>query len=106
MIADAETDEPIGLINLQLRDDEVATVAYSVFPSHRGRGVAPRAVRLLTGWAFQHLRLLRILLEADRENTASVRVAEKCQFEQLDTRTEVRGGDERTLLVFALPLPR
>lgn len=35
MIADAETDEPIGLVNLELRDDDVATFAYSVFP-HTG----------------------------------------------------------------------
>lgn len=86
MIADAETDEPIGLVNLELRDEKVATIAYTVFPTHRCRGIAPRAVRLLTDWAFQHLTLLRILLEADQENAASVRVAEKCRFERLESR--------------------
>ena len=102
MIADAATDEPVGLVNLQFRDDDVATIAYSVFPGNRGRGIAPRAVRLLTGWAFADLKMRQLLLEADEENAASVRVAEKCRFERLSTRTELRDGEERTVLVFSL----
>jgi len=105
MIADAGTDEPVGLVNLEFRDDEVASVAYSVFPAYRGRGIAPRAVRLLTDWAFQGLALHQVLLEADQENLASVRVAEKCQFQPLGTRTELREGKERTMLLFALTHP-
>lgn len=97
VIADAATDEPLGLINLQFRDDETTTVAYSVFPTSRGRGIAPRAVRLVTDWAFQDLGLDRLFLEADAENTASLRVAEKCRFERIGTRTE---SDLRTTVVF------
>lgn len=41
VIANAVTDEPVGVINLQFRDDDVATIAYNVFPSHRGQGIAP-----------------------------------------------------------------
>lgn len=81
VIADHENDAPIGLINLQFRDDHVATIAYSVFPAHRGRGVAPRAVRLMSQWAFGHLGVTELLLEIDPQNVASVRVAEKCGFE-------------------------
>ncbi|MFE6160519.1 GNAT family N-acetyltransferase [Streptomyces sp. NPDC056486] len=84
LIADVTTDEPVGIINLQFRDDEVATVAYSVFPAHRGRGIAPRAVRLLAGWALSDLGLAQLLLEAAAENTSSVRVAEKCGFQRID----------------------
>lgn len=83
VIADDENNAPIGLINLQFRDDHVATIAYSVFPAHRGQGVAPRAVRLMTQWAFDHLGLTELLLEIDPQNVASVRVAEKCGFEPL-----------------------
>ena len=43
VIADWATDQPVGLINVQFRDDQVATIAYSVFPGHRGKGVAPRS---------------------------------------------------------------
>jgi RimJ/RimL family protein N-acetyltransferase len=81
VIADHEDNEPIGLINLQFRDDHVATIAYSVFPAHRGKGVAPRAVRLMAEWAFGPLGLSEVLLEIDPQNVASVRVAEKCGFE-------------------------
>jgi RimJ/RimL family protein N-acetyltransferase len=90
MIADHRTSEPIGLINLQFRDDHVATIAYSVFPAHRGKGVAPRAVRLMAEWAFCRLGLTELLLEIDQENVASVRVAEKCGFEVAE---RGRGGE-------------
>ena len=84
VVADAVTDEPVGLVNLQFRDDRVATVAYSVFPEHRGRGVAPRAVRLVTPWARDSLGVEELLLEAHDGNAASIRVAEKCGFTQVD----------------------
>jgi len=84
VIAEPESNEPIGLINLQFRDDHVATIAYSVFPAHRGKGVAPRAVRLVAEWAFGPLGLSELLLEIDPLNVASVRVAEKCGFEPAD----------------------
>lgn len=96
VIADGENNEPIGLINLQFRDDHVATIAYSVFPAHRGKGVAARAVRLMTEWAFGPLGLTELLLEIDPKNVASVRVAEKCGFEPAEP-----GADGNGKLVFA-----
>lgn len=104
VIADTTTDQPIGLINVQFRDDYVATIAYSVFPAHRGQGVAPRAVRLAVDWAFADLGLSELLLEIDPENVASVRVAQKCGF-QPSGRTLARGqgshgGSDK--LVFAI----
>lgn len=104
VIADAETDQPVGMVNLQFRNDEMATVAYGVFPGNRGRGIAPRAVRLLAEWAFTDLKLTELLLEADEANTASVRVAEKCGFGLVGSRPEPGTGPaaaQRTMLVFA-----
>jgi len=102
VIADAVTDQPVGIINLQFRDEDDATIAYSVFPAGRGRGFAPRAVRLLTGWAFRDLRLTRLLIEADEANTASVRVAEKCGFERVGSRTAPDAeGEPHTTVVYA-----
>jgi RimJ/RimL family protein N-acetyltransferase len=101
-IADAVTDEPVGIINLQFRDNDVATIAYSVFPASRGQGIAPRAVRLLVEWAFRDLGLIQLLLEADEANAASLRVAEKCQFQRIDSRTETNPqGLQHTTIVFA-----
>ncbi|MFE0135302.1 GNAT family N-acetyltransferase [Streptomyces sp. NPDC059037] len=101
VIADATTDEPVGIINLQFRDDDVATIAYSVFPASRGQGIAPRAVQLLAGWALSDLGLTQLLLEADPENTSSVRVAEKCRFQRIGSRVESSAEGQNTLIVFA-----
>ncbi|MFB9236393.1 GNAT family N-acetyltransferase [Plantactinospora siamensis] len=102
VIADARTDEPVGIINLQFTDDRTSTVAYSVFPQHRGRGIAPRAVRLVAGWAVAELGLRRLILEADVQNQASVRVAEKCGFRRVGTRAEAAEGGGRTVVAFVL----
>ena len=84
VIADAASDEPLGLINVQFRSDEEATVAYQVFGSRRGRGTAGRALELVAGWCFRDLGLCRLLLEIDPANTASLRVAEKCGFTEIE----------------------
>lgn len=98
VIADAATDRPVGLINLRFGDDQVAAVAYSVFPAERGRGVASRAVELVVGWAFGPLRLDLLVLDAGPANAASIRVAEKTGFTPSGTRVE---ADGTTLRVFA-----
>ena len=42
VIAAAADDRPLGLLNVQFGDDgDVAGLAVSIFPSARGRGVAP-----------------------------------------------------------------
>lgn len=98
IVADAITDEPVGLLNLQFRDDRTATIAYSVFPAHRGRGIAPWAVELVTPWARGDLGVTDLLLEADAENAASIRVAEKCGFAPVEERvtTDTEGRERRT----------
>lgn len=86
VIADTVSDQPLGLVNLQFRRDDLATIAYSVLPAARGRGVAVRAVALLADWAGE-LGVLEVRLEIDPGNAASVRVAEKCAFSRLDETT-------------------
>jgi RimJ/RimL family protein N-acetyltransferase len=52
VIADAATDAALGLVNLQLGEEEdVAGSGVSVFPEARGRGVASRALRLIAARA-------------------------------------------------------
>jgi RimJ/RimL family protein N-acetyltransferase len=94
VIADAATGRPKGLINLQFRSDDVATMAYSVFPDSRGQGIAPRAVQLMTAWALTALRIKQVLLEVKTGNAASIRVAQKGGFNLIE------GGDE-SMVVFA-----
>jgi RimJ/RimL family protein N-acetyltransferase len=80
VIADADDDRALGLVNVQFQDDEVAGLAVSVFPPARGRGVASRALRLAAEWALQELRLRRVFAEAAVDNTASIRAIEKAGF--------------------------
>ncbi len=50
-------------------------IGYAVAPAARGRGVARRAVGLLTRWGFDELGLVRLVLDIDVANSASERVA-------------------------------
>lgn len=52
-------------------------IGYLVAPAARGRGVASRAVALLTRWGLEELGLERIELRIDPANTGSNRVAER-----------------------------
>jgi RimJ/RimL family protein N-acetyltransferase len=48
--------------------------------SRAGNGFITEAVTALADYAFTHLRAARIEIVTDEENTASRRVAERCQF--------------------------
>jgi RimJ/RimL family protein N-acetyltransferase len=52
-------------------------LGYVVAPAARGRGVASRAVGLLTRWGLGELGLHRVELRIDPANAASSRVAER-----------------------------
>lgn len=86
LIADAHTDEPVGLINLQFRPDAEPSIAYRVFPAWRGHGFAAHALELVTEWALGALPAL--LLEIDERNVASIRVAERCGYRRTGTTTD------------------
>lgn len=57
-----------------------AEVGYIVAPEARGRGIAPRALAMLTQWGFEEVGLERIELRAELENPASLKVAERCGY--------------------------
>jgi RimJ/RimL family protein N-acetyltransferase len=85
VVADAVDDRPLGLLNLQFADDEVAGLAVSVFPGARGRGVATRALRLAAVWGLGELGLQRVFAEAAADNEASIRAIEKAGFRREGT---------------------
>jgi RimJ/RimL family protein N-acetyltransferase len=86
VIADARDDRPLGLLNLQFGDDEdVASLAVSVFPDARGRGIAARALRLGALWGLRELGLARVAAEAAVDNHASIRAIEKAGFRREGT---------------------
>ena len=69
----------LGLRSINTVDSH-ATAAYWVLPEQRGRGTAPAALRLATGYAFGVLGLHRVHLQHAVANTSSCRVAEKAGF--------------------------
>jgi RimJ/RimL family protein N-acetyltransferase len=81
-IVDAESGGVLGFIGLVKLDLETqeAEAGYIVASQARGRGIATRALRLLTAWAFAELPLERIELLIDVENPASEVVAQRCGY--------------------------
>ena len=68
-----------AVVELEL-DHREGEIGYMIVPAARGRGIAPRAVELLTRWAFDELGLIRLELRIDVENAASERVAERSGY--------------------------
>jgi RimJ/RimL family protein N-acetyltransferase len=64
-------------LDLDAREGEIG---YIVAPTGRGRGVATRALRLLTDWGLDDLELERVELRIDVENGPSEIVAERAGY--------------------------
>ena len=64
-------------LDVELKQGEIG---YVIAPAGRGRGLARRAVGLLTEWGFEGLGLERIELRIDPRNVASQKVAERCGY--------------------------
>lgn len=81
-IVDEDSGDFLGLAALVDidRQGNQAEAGYIVAPQARGRGVAQRALRLLTSWALEDLGLARVELRITADNVASIRVAERSGF--------------------------
>lgn len=92
-----ETDGAVtGRVVLRFVDlhDGIGEVGYWVLPAARGRGVAGRAVALLSAWALGELGLHRLELEHSVHNAASCRVAQRAGFEAEGTRRSALRHDD------------
>jgi RimJ/RimL family protein N-acetyltransferase len=106
MIADARSDEFLGTIAL-LRfawEERRGEIGYWLAPWARGRGVATRAVRLLSRWSLDELGLGRLALHTHPENGASQRVAERAGFTRdgVLRSWELRHGERNDIVAFSL----
>jgi RimJ/RimL family protein N-acetyltransferase len=83
VIATPRDDDLRGVLHLAARSHGVGEIAYGVAPPYRRQGVATRAVKLLTDWAFTQLGLTRleiVVMAGGIYGLASRRVAEKAGF--------------------------
>lgn len=88
-----EGDGPcVGLVWLNVRETEptTASVGYWLLPGARGRGLATRAVQILSACAAGDLGVTNLRLLTELANKRSQRVAERSGFR----RTGVRHGQE------------
>jgi RimJ/RimL family protein N-acetyltransferase len=92
----------IAFVTLRL-DSAEAEVGYIVSPQARGRGIAGRALRLVTGWGLDELGLARIELRAELENPASLKVAERCGYVREGTlrSVQVKPGRRGDMALFS-----
>jgi RimJ/RimL family protein N-acetyltransferase len=70
-------------MNLSTGDAAVGYVGYWLLPSARGRGLATRAVRLLSDWAVRDLGTTHLGLLTEPANEPSQRVAERSGFRRV-----------------------
>lgn len=55
-------------------------ISYSIHPKFRGKGIATKAVKLITDYAFKKYKLVRLSARCRTFNKASARVLEKAGF--------------------------
>ena len=93
LVADAATRERLGNVALTY-DAREGDVSYWLDPSARGRGVATRALRMFSSWAFTALGLSQLRLRAHIDNGPSRAVAERAGFTRdpdRDERRQIKG---------------
>ena len=72
----------VGHVWVNLVDARRGFVGYWLLPEARGRGLAVRAVRLVSRWALRDLALARLALLTETANGPSQRVAERTGFQR------------------------
>ena len=106
VIADAETDEPLGTVGLHEinRATERAVAGYVLALEARGKGLARRALKLLCAFAFDDLKLARVEVTIEAENRASRATAESVGFrEEGLLRSYMRiAGARRDMVMYGL----
>jgi RimJ/RimL family protein N-acetyltransferase len=103
-VVDAHDDGLLGCVSYQLLNHSQATFGYWVVREARGRGVASRALRLLSRWALGEHGLARAQLIVEPDNVPSVRVAENAGFHRealLRSYIELKGR-RRDVYLYAL----
>lgn len=95
----------VGLVSIDWQRER-AEVGYWTAPHTRRRGVATRALRLLSAWALRELQLARLDLRPFADNVASQRVAEQAGYTRegvLRSFSKAKHGHEDVVMFSLLP---
>jgi len=63
-----------------LSADGIAEIGYGICEEYQSNGYATEAVKAILEWVFSHPEIVTVEAETDPDNTASIRVLEKCGF--------------------------
>ena len=85
-------DESAGSITLRRIDDARGELTWQLHSSHRGLGIGARAVRLVVGYAFDALGLIRVEAFVEASNIPALRLASRAGLRREGV---VRGHGER-----------
>ena len=100
----------VGLVwvNLSAGDPSVGSVGYWLLPHARGRGLATRAVRLISMWAVRELGIGLLRIVAEVGNDRSQRLAERSGFQRLGVlaANSMISGRSVDHVLFELPAER
>lgn len=90
VVALPDTDTMIGVVGVGLEEtlNEVE-VAYFMSESYRRKGYMKEAIDILVKWCFEVSDMKYLILTIDRANTASNKLAEKCDFQLFEKRTPI-----------------
>jgi RimJ/RimL family protein N-acetyltransferase len=102
--ADAETDEPLGSIGLEVHERPArhGEIGYWLAAAARGRGSATRAVQMLARWGIETLALPLVELHVLPANTRSIAVATRAGFRPVERRLEPFRGRVEEFSIYAL----
>ncbi len=109
VVVDAESSELLGAIGVHRfgGENDGPEVGYWLKREARGRGVATRALQLVTDWVCQELGT-RLTLQADVRNATSRRVAEKVGYQYVGEAAappDINGSDTMAVYTHAAEAP-
>jgi RimJ/RimL family protein N-acetyltransferase len=93
-------------VNVSTSDAAIGYVGYWLLPTARGRGLATRAVLLLSSWALHDVGITRLRLLTETANESSQRVAERSGFGRVGILAGNAEIDGRLIdhVLFSLPI--
>jgi ribosomal-protein-alanine N-acetyltransferase len=91
-----------GLLPWTIEGQPEVEVAYLMDKTYWGKGLATEAAKGIRDYAFNNLKLSRLICLIDPENTASIKVAQKIGM-TLEKRLEGIDGDEIPTLIYSIP---
>ncbi|HEY7472951.1 MAG TPA: GNAT family N-acetyltransferase [Gemmatimonadota bacterium] len=98
-----ETGEPVGSVGFAGRPhDGVATIGYSVYERHQGKGYGTEATAAAVSWALSHDGVDGVRATIPDWNVPSVRLAQKIGFVMTGTAEDPEVGE---VLVYEIGRP-